>query len=194
MWRWCRWTHVGNLSLTASQVEILTLRGVTSLHRTLAALSCGWEGYSKCYWDLTMKEAARTTFQITWSLYLKMCAFWLYVGVSLASGDMSGRAGYECKGPIVVMDLRTDPSILIWGHFKETGEGSGKGNIHNSTIFSKLNSQSPSTSNHELKLEGISSSENLWGECKTLLVEFFNSLEKIAQSLEFNGVPKTWRR
>jgi len=29
-------------------------------------------------------------------------------------------------------------------------------------------------------------------ECKFLLIEFFNSLEKIAQSLEVNGVPKIW--
>ena len=28
-------------------------------------------------------------------------------------------------------------------------------------------------------------------ECKMLLIEFFNSLEKIAQSLEFNNVPRS---
>ena len=33
----------------------------------------------------------------------------------------------------------------------------------------------------------------LWGEYKILLVEFFNSLEKIDQSLEFNGVPRSTR-
>jgi len=29
-------------------------------------------------------------------------------------------------------------------------------------------------------------------ECKILLIEFFNSLEKITQSLKVNDVPKTW--
>ena len=28
-------------------------------------------------------------------------------------------------------------------------------------------------------------------ECKMLLIEFFNSLEKIAQSLKFNSVPRS---
>jgi len=44
-------------------------------------------------------------------------------------------------------------------------------------------------------LENLHQDGELWGKkTKTCLIEFFNLLEKIAKSLEFDGVPKPWRR
>ena len=63
--RLCKYCPVGNLSQTAHQVVVLTLRGVTTFHKIFAALSSGSVGYRKQYWKPTVNMTEKHIFQVT---------------------------------------------------------------------------------------------------------------------------------
>jgi len=59
------------------------------------------------------------------------------------------------KGPIITMNLRADPCILVWCQLKKKGKRIGEGGIPNLTIFSKFYRDTLFTAEPEIKSKHI---------------------------------------